>query len=87
MIEVIAGSKFLSNKMLIIEKLDLFMNSDFFRSLQFLSFSYMLNKNVGLQRRLLWMTVVILGLRIVFKLTLDLSLSATTSLANIVRIK
>ena len=76
MIEVIAGSKLLSNKMLIIEKLDLFMNSDFFRSLQFLSFSYMLNKNVGLQRRLLWMTVVILGLRIVSKLTL--SLSATT---------
>ena len=76
MIEVIVGSKFLSNKMLIIEKLDLLMNSDFLRSLQFLSFSYMLNKNVGLQRRLLWMTVVILGLRIVFKLTL--SLSATT---------
>ena len=76
MIEVIVGSKFLSNKMLIIEKLDLLMNSDFLRSLQFLSFSYMLNKNVGLQRRLLWMTVVILGLRIVFILTL--SLSATT---------
>ena len=37
-------------------------------SITCLLWRYMLNKNVGLQRRLLWMTVVILGLRIGFKL-------------------